>query len=136
MSSCSKARTLEILRKILNVYVLTALFIVSGFAIWRYWSITIHVTKLVRVEANVDVFDKMQCKRFILTAAAFEEYFAAAQHLFAREAQNFSVGTCYYKTEIDGIEYRIWDSGLAEVRDHGKVDFYTVRNGAAASAID
>jgi hypothetical protein len=127
---------LEILRKILNVYVLTALFIVSGFAIWRYWPVKIHVSKLERVEAKVDVYDKMQCKRFTLTAAAFEDYFAASQHLFPMELNNFSVGTCYYKADIEGIEYRIWDSGLAEVRDEGKIDFYTVRSNTAPASED
>lgn len=117
----------DILRSILNIYVFTALAFVSIFAAWRYWPVRIQVDKLERVETKVDVFDKMRCNGLQLTPAKFEKHFAMAQQLFWLEVKDFGVATCYYKTEINGVEYRIWDNGLGEVRRAGKVDFYTTR---------
>lgn len=118
---------MNIIRALLSSY-LTLLFITAAcFFTWRYWPVKIQVSQLERVDLKRDTFDKIPCTRFQMTPAKFVQKFAMSQRLFAMEMRDYGFGSCYYKAEVDGVEYRIWVSGLAEVRRGSDVQFYTSR---------
>lgn len=125
---------MKIISNFLLFYLLLSCVAVTSFFAWRCWPVKIHVQHIERIEKSFLPFhERMLCNAFQFNQQKFEAYFAKARRLFPLEVHDAGFGSCYYQTKIDGIVYKIWAGGMAEIRDGQNVKFYASDHDVTAS---
>lgn len=120
--------------KVIGLLLLVAAAILAGLYFWRYSPTHVKVSQIERgmtdtEEAEAGPMEAAKyCQQFTMSPAAFEQYFLDAIPIFDFEIQDYAELPCFFKADVDGTEYRIYEGGLGRVKRGASIQWYGERN--------
>ncbi|GKS94462.1 hypothetical protein [Acidovorax sp. SUPP2825] len=84
--------------------------------LWITHTPHVHAVRIEKVaKVDMDPDTALMCAGFEMNVEQFNEKFNQAKHFWQLFLDDYSWLPCYYKTTIEGKEYRLRAGGLAEV---------------------